>query len=491
MAHPDGQPPPPRSGEAPKYQEIARRFARAIEEGTLAPGERLPSVRRLRADEGASASTVLQALAQLESAGLVEARPRSGFYVKVGGSLPPPRPTAPPAECGTPLDGMSALVADIYHSAGDPSLVHLATATPAPELLPTAALARALAAASRRAAAGGAELAYPPGLRALRRLIAQRAVAAGCSLGEDDLLVTAGATEAIQLALLAVTNRGDTVAVESPCYYGTLLALEALGLRVLEVPCHPETGMDVEALARRLDLHRVAAVLAVPTFSNPLGGSMPDAEKERLVRLLSARAIPLVEDDVYGDLAFGPSRPRPAKAFDLDGTVLYCGSFSKTLAPGYRVGWVAGGRWRERVEVLKFATSIATNTPAQLALVQFLADGGYDRHLRTLRARLERNAARVASAVAASFPAGTRVSRPRGGCFLWVELPPEVDALALHARAREAGVALAPGHVFSAAHVHASCIRFTCGEPWSGRIEGAVRLVGRLAGQLAGAARAG
>ncbi|HZZ84250.1 MAG TPA: PLP-dependent aminotransferase family protein [Anaeromyxobacteraceae bacterium] len=492
MAHPAEQRTAPlreEAAEIPRYQVIARRFAQAIEDGTLAPGERLPSVRRLRTDEGASASTVLQALAQLESSGLVEARPRSGFFVRARSSLPVPRPSAPPEECASPLDGMSALVADLYHSAGDPSLVHLGTATPAPDLLPTAALTRALAAASRRAVAGGVELAYPPGLRALRRLVAQRAVAAGCSLGEDDLLVTAGATEAIQLALLAVTNRGDTVAVESPCYYGTLLVLEALGLRVLEVPCHPETGMDVDELSRRLDLHRVAAVLAVPTFSNPLGSCMPDAAKERLVRLLSAREIPLIEDDVYGDLAFAPARPKPAKAFDQDGTVLYCGSFSKTLAPGFRIGWVAGGRWRERVEVLKFATSIATATPAQQALVQFLADGGYDRHLRTLRARLEQNVARVGAAVAASFPAGTRVSRPRGGCFLWVELPPEVDALALHARAHESGVAIAPGHVFSAGHVHASCIRFSCGEPWSGRVEGAVRLVGRIAGRLAGAQR--
>ncbi|BDG09831.1 aminotransferase-like domain-containing protein [Anaeromyxobacter paludicola] len=478
----------PAASEAqiPRYQAIARRFAQAIREGTLAPGEKLPSVRRLRADEGTSASTVLQALAQLESSGLIEARPRSGYFVRARTSLPVPRPSAPGVEAGTPLDGVSALVADLYHSASDPSLVHLGAATPAPSLLPSAALARALAAATRRSGSGGVELAYPPGLRSLRRLVAQRLVATGCALGEDDLLVTAGATEAIQLALLAVTNRGDTVAVESPCYYGTLLALEALGLRVLEVPCHPETGMDVDELSRRLDLHRVAAVLAVPVFSNPLGSSMPDEAKERLVSLLSARRIPLIEDDVYGDLAFAPSRPRPAKAFDRDGTVLYCGSFSKTLAPGFRIGFVAAGRFKERVEVLKFATSIATATPAQQALVQFLADGGYDRHLRTLRARLEQNVARVGEAVAGSFPAGTRVSRPRGGCFLWVELPPSVDALKLHRRAHDAGVAIAPGHIFSAAHVHASCIRFSCGEPWSERVDVAVRLVGRLAGQLVG-----
>jgi DNA-binding transcriptional MocR family regulator len=284
-----------------------------------------------------------------------------------------------------------------------------------------------------------------------------------------------------------VASRGDTVAVESPTYYGVLLALEALGLRVLEVPCHPDSGIDLDALEGRLEHHRVAAVLAVPSFSNPLGSLMPDLAKQRLVRMLSLRAIPLIEDDVYGDLAFGPARPKPAKAFDEDGTVMYCGSFSKTVAPGLRVGFVAPGRWRERVEVLKFATSSATSTLSQHALVHFLEEGNYDRHLRTLRARLEQNVARVAGAVAASFPAGTRVSRPRGGCFLWVELPSNVDALALHARAHDAGVAIAPGHIFSAAHVHANCIRLSCGEAYSDRIEGAVRLVGRLATRLADA----
>ena len=471
--------------DQPRYASIAGRFMAAIEAGTLAPGERLPSVRRLRAAEGVSASTILQTFAQLESAGLIEARPRSGYFVKVRPRLPMPRLSAPPVRCTSPLDGMSAIIADIFHAAADPDLVHLGTATPSPALLPCRALARAMSAAVHRATFGGVDLVYPPGLRALRRLVAQRAVALGCALSEDDLLVTSGATEAVQLALLAVARQGDAVAVESPAYYGTLLALEAVGLRVLEVPCHPDTGMDVDELARRIEQHRVSAVLAVPTFSNPLGSCMPDEAKERLVRMLSARCIPLIEDDVYGDLSFGPARPRPAKAFDVDGTVIYCGSFSKTLAPGYRVGWMAPGRWKERVEVLKFATSVAAATPAQLALVHFLADGRYDRHLRTLRAVLERNVARIAGAVASSFPDGTRVSRPRGGCFLWVELPEQVDALQLHARSRDAGVAIAPGHLFSPSHVHRNGIRFSCGEPWSERIEAAVRTVGRLARQLA------
>src|SRR5689334_5653379 len=239
-------PPPEKTARIPRYESIARRFAQAIHDGTLAPGERLPSVRRMRVDEGVSASTVLQALAQLEASALIEARPRSGYYVKARSVLPVPRPSMPSAHATASLDGVSALVATIFHAAADPGLVHLATATPSPELLPTRALARAIAAEARRADTSGVGDTYPPGLPALRRLVAQRAVAAGCTIGEDDVVVTGGATEAIALALLAVATRGDTVAVESPAYYGTLLAIEALGLKVMEVPCQPETGMDVD-----------------------------------------------------------------------------------------------------------------------------------------------------------------------------------------------------------------------------------------------------
>jgi DNA-binding transcriptional MocR family regulator len=290
-----------------------------------------------------------------------------------------------------------------------------------------------------------------------------------------------------------VAAPGDTVAVETPAFYGTLQAIEAHGLRVVEVPSLPGTGLDVGELERRLDRGRVAAVVAVPNFSNPLGGLMPDAEKARLVALLSARGVPLVEDDVYGDLAFGDVRPKPAKAWDRDGLVILCGSFSKSLAPGYRVGFVAPGRFRERVERLKFATNVATPTLTQRAVAHFLRTGSYDRHLRTLRARLEDIVARTTCAVAESFPAGTRVSRPRGGCYLWIELPPAVDALELHAAALRAGVAIAPGQIFSATRAHRSCIRLSCGEPWTERTASAVAAVARLASRLheAGGRRGG
>jgi DNA-binding transcriptional MocR family regulator len=474
-----------RESPLPRYEEIARRYAVAIENGTLAPGDRFPSVRRLAAAENASVSTVLSAIAQLETLGLIEARPRSGHYVRVRARPPPPRPTVVPAHAAASQVEVAELVERVYHAARDPSVVNLGHATPDPSLLPTRALGRAIA-ASARGAEGGLRYEMPPGLLALRQEIARRALSWGCDLSADDLVITSGATEAIHLCLLAVAHTGDAVALESPAFYGTLQVMEAMGLKVVEVPCLPDTGMDLDELERRIDRHGVRAVFTVPTFSNPLGSCMPEAARQRLVSIVSRRGIPLIEDDVYGELAFGAVRPRTAKAFDRDGSVMLCGSFSKTLAPGYRIGFAAPGRWRERVELLKFSVNVATTTLVQRAVARFLRGGGYDRHLRGLREQLSRIMARTAAAVADAFPPGTRMSHPRGGCFLWVEMPEAVNALELHARALDAGVSIAPGPLFSPGQGHRNCIRLSCGAPWNERLDAAVRLVGRLASRMAG-----
>lgn len=474
---------------APLYARIANRYAKAIAEGSYAVGDRLPSVRDLCREEGVSPSTAVQALARLEAIGAAEARPRSGFFVRPRMIAPPP--SSPRAAPGATDVTVGALIQEVYRAARDPRVVPLGAGAPSPALLPSRALARATCAAARRARTGGVEYEFPPGLLELRRAIARRTLSLGCDLGPDDLVITVGASEGIHLALLAVTSHGDTIAVETPAFFGTLLTIESLGLRVVEVPSLPGSGLDVSALERTLARERVAAVVAVPNFSNPLGGLMPDGEKARLVALLAARGIPLVEDDVYGDLAFGEGRPRPAKAWDRDGIVIHCGSFSKSLAPGFRVGFVAAGRFHDRVERLKFANNVATPTLPQRAVASFLRSGSYDRHLRALRGRLEEIALRTSAAVAEAFPAGTRVSRPRGGCFLWVELAPEVDALDLHARALRAGIAVAPGPIFSATRSHRSCIRIACCEPWGARTAGAIATLGQLAARQDARARAG
>ena len=459
------------------YEKLSGKLAEAIAIGALRPGDRLPSVRELSTRERVSVSTVLQAYLQLEASGLIEARPQSGHYVRRPRTLPPePSVTRPPA-AATPVT-VASLVAKVYAAARDPRMVPLGTAVPSPELLPWRKLGRIVAEIARDG--GGLVYELPPGSKALRRQLARRSLEWGCALSPDDLVITCGASEAVTLALLAVARRGDTVAIESPAYYGTLQAIEALGLKVVEVPSHPRDGLDLPALERILEARTLAAVLVVPNFSNPLGSLMPDEAKERLVSMLGRREVPLIEDDIYGDLHFGPVRPRTAKSFDTRGLVLHCGSFSKTIAPGFRVGWIAPGRFRERVELLKFAQTVGTPTLQQEAIAEFLATGLYERHLRSLRRAIAAQVRAMSDAVALHFPAGTRVTRPEGGAFIWVELPDGARALDLHARALSEGIAIAPGPIFSARQGLESFVRLSCGYPFSVRVEAAIIALGRM-----------
>jgi DNA-binding transcriptional MocR family regulator len=406
------------------YERLADELSDRVKRGVLKAGDRMPSVRRLSEERGVSVATVLAAYVVLEGRGVVETRPKSGHFVRArrGPEVPVPsvaRRAPSPARVSIAADA-DELVRAMIHARG---LVPLGTAYVASELLPMRKLNTYLAAVAREGGGPGAGYDELRGLLQLRRQLARRAVTWGTFLEEDDFVTTVGATEALSLGLRAVTKPGDVIAVESPAYFGLLRLAETLGLRAIEVPTDPETGMDLDALDDAIRAAPVKAVLASPNFTNPLGARMPDEHKERLVKMLARREIALVEDDVYGDLAFDGTRPRPAKAFDKEGLVLLCGSLSKTLAPGYRVGWIAAGRFQEAVERLKFAHVVAAPSPTQMAIAEFLSEGGYDRHVRKLRRVLAAQSERYREAIAGCFPEGTRVSRPQGGFFVWVELP--------------------------------------------------------------------
>lgn len=463
------------------YEKVASRIEVLIARGTLRPGDRLPSVRGLSRREKVSVATVVEAYRHLEDQGRIEARPQSGHYVR----LPPrglaaePRPprasaTAAPVRFGQRIEGL-------YRAVRDVSIVPLGAATISSELLPADRLNRMLATIAR--SSGGVGIAYdpPPGCPALRREVARRAVEGGCALAAEDLVTTNGAMEAVHLCLAAVTRPGDAVVIESPTYYGMVQLVEAMGLRAIEVPVHPRNGMDLDSLEDVLKRQRVAAVVAIPSFGNPVGACMPDDARERLARMLERAEVPLVEDDVYGDLYFDGGRPRTVKSFDRKGLVMLCSSVTKTIAPGYRVGWAAPGRFLEEVERLKFVHSVASPTLMQMAVAEFLRTGGYDHHLRSLRRRLAVNVQRFADAVAESFPKGTRISQPAGGFVLWVELPDGTSATLLQDRALKRGISIAPGPVFSARERFGNFIRLNCGHPWSGPFDRAIRTLGELA----------
>lgn len=472
----------------PVYQKLASRLEEMIQSRSLRPGDRLPSVRQFSRQQRVSVPTALQALATLETRGLVEARPKSGFYVRprLRDQLRQPVSTDGHASRAVDLAGPDPL-ASLQTNQDSSVKVPLGAALPCPGLLPFKKLGLIVNRVMREL--GPESLAYdmPPGIELLRRELARRSLEWGCALNPEDFIITNGCTEAMSLALRATCPPGSTVAVETPTYFGFVGMLRELGLKALPIPSDSERGADLFALERLLRKNQIAACVLIPNFNNPTGALMPNENKQHLVRMMSERQIPILEDDLYGDLQHQGSRPCCLKAFDNEGCVLLCGSFSKTLAPGYRVGYVAAGRWRDRVMRLKASSSLGCPTLTTHAVAEFLKSGGYDRHLRSLREHFRIQVLRMGEAVARYFPDEIGLSKPQGGFVLWCELPEKVDAIRLFKEAHAAGVSVAPGPLFSPQGAYRNFIRLNCGYPWSVAMEKSVELLGRMVKRQAAA----
>ncbi len=469
-----------------RYEILADDVANLIAGGVLRAGERLPSVRRLAQERRVSISTAVQAFRQLEQRGLVEARPQSGFFVRARTQAMTPATLSATPEIPVLVELNQRLVG-VLEANNQPGIVRLGAALPAPALLPIAALHRRYASVARRfpqllSGASHTDINDPQ----LVRQLVRRSLSWGGPLDAREIIVTNSCTEAMYLCLRAVTQPGDTVAVESPAYYVMLQLLESLGLKALEIPCEPETGISIPALDLATRDGKVAAVLLVANASNPLGSVMPDAGKKKLAQLMAARKIPVIEDDIYGDLCYAAQRPWPIKAFDKTGNVMLCASFSKCLSPALRCGFVAAGKYRAAVGLQKMLVSGGTNPITQRVLAETLEAGAYERHLRTLRRQFQGQVEQMIAAVTRYFPAGTRVARPLGGFVLWVELPAKCDTEKLWRRAIAAGIACVPGDLFSPNGLYRNCLRLNCGNPWSETIENAVRRLGELAAGKAG-----
>ncbi|MBI1290432.1 aminotransferase class I/II-fold pyridoxal phosphate-dependent enzyme [bacterium] len=466
------------------YRQTAEKVAHLIREGTLRAGDRLPSVRELSRDWEISISTVVQAYRLLENQGLIEARPQSGFYVKATLLQRLPEPSViPPTD--SPVDvTKSALHLQIMQDSQDPRLLKLGAAVPDPELLPAAKLNRIMGAIGRRKPHRAVAYEFPPGARELRVAIARRAISHGLDLTPDDLVITTGAHEALVLALRAVTRPGDTVAIESPTFYGLFNVLEALHLRAVEVPTNPREGMSLEALEVILESHRPAAIITIPNFHNPLGFLMSDERKKRLVELAAERHVPLIEDDIYADF-YREERPRCLRTFDRTGGVMTVSSFSKTIAPGYRIGYIAPGKYLREVLQGKLMLNVATATLPQLAIAEFLMEGSYDHHLRGLRRELAQRVDFLSDLTARHFPEGTHITRPAGGFILWAQFPPSVDAYRLYREAIKVGITIMPGPQFSPREdAFRSCVRLNAAFVKPG-CEGRIAELGDLARKVA------
>jgi len=466
-----------------RYQAVEKHIMTMIGSGALGLDDKLPSLRSLSANLRVSISTVNQAYIELEHKGVIESRPRSGFFVRQESRRLPRTETSPtPMNEPRPVT-RSGLIQTVLESVGRADIVPLGVVAPGASLLPLKEMARIMGSVVKNDPWRAMGYAPIPGDPELIRQIAFRSMEHGIPAKPDDPLITAGCMEALYLSLRSICRRGDTVLIQSPTYYCFLQLLETLGLRAIEAPSDPETGVSPKELRRALQTFDISACVLAPNFNNPDSSLTPDDAKKEIVTILARHNIPLVEDDVSSDLYFGTKRPGTYKQFDKKGLVLLCSSFSKTIAPGYRIGWMLPGRFRQKALEIKATTNVSTSAPAQMAIAEYLRQGRMERHLKKLRGTVEKQMDTMQLHLGRHFPEGTRVTHPRGGAVLWMELPKNVDSVELFFQARAKSIGIAPGAIFSTQDKFTNYIRISCGFPWSEQIHEGIRTLGEMASE--------
>jgi DNA-binding transcriptional MocR family regulator len=462
------------------YLDVAERIEKLIEKNVLKIGDKLLSVRALSKEQGISLSTAFQAYYHLESKGLIEARPQSGYYVKFS-----PQHTFDEPSCCKPSDealpvSIDDMINSVYHNLRSDKLLSFSLSSPHVSLLPAAKLKKSVMHVMNQSKDSCLEYEHVQGNGLLRKQIARLSFNWGGAISEEDVVVTAGCMEAISLCLKAITQPGDAVATQSPTFYGIFRAMQNLGLNVVEVPSDPNTGIDLNYLEHAIPKFNIKACVFVGNFNNPTGHCIPDVCKKQLVDMLAKRDIPLIEDDIYGEMFFGKERPKTCKTFDKRGLVLQCGSVSKSLAPGFRIGWALPGKFKDKVIQLKRMHNIATNTLSQAAVAHFLQNGRYELHLRHLRKALHTQSLRYIQAITEYFPEDIRMSRPQGGFTLWIEMNAQADGYRLYKKALKHNIGIAPGQIFSSQGQFQNYFRMSFGIPWSDSVEQGIKTLGDL-----------
>ena len=463
-----------------RFKEIADTIQWHIFNGTLKTGEKLPSLRSIADRFGVSMNTAIRAYYELESKGLAISHPKSGYTVSGYRPKSTLSTTSPQLYC-QPLEETD-LINEVYYNMDDSSVVRFSVGAPDASLLPLARLNKELADASRSVCGNGMRYESTQGNVRLRREVAKSSLTWGGKLTEDDIITTSGVTNAVFLALSALVKAGGVIATESPCYFGILQLANNLGINVLELPTNPDSGIDINSLEKVID--KIDACILISNFNNPLGSLMPEQNKERVVELTSRKNVPLIEDDLYGDIYFGEIRPKPCKYFDRHGNVIWCGSVSKTVAPGYRVGWMAPGKYMDKILRQKHVSSLSQPSITQETIGLFMEKARYENHLRHLRKDLQANCMRFYEAVTRYFPSGSTISTPKGGFMLWVCLPQKKDTTELYRRAIKEGISIAPGRMFTLQHQYNDCLRLSYGMKWNDSINNALRRLGNLANEI-------
>jgi len=471
------------------YLQIANSIARSIKSGALQQNDRLPSLRDLARQRSVSLATATQAYRTLEDSRLIEGRPRSGYFVRARPAVVGEPSTSRPPRTSRLVD-RSSLVDQVMFMAQDKSIVSFGAACPTGALFDEERARRAVSRAVLRHRDLLTHYTLGFGHPVMRHAVARHAVRMGCELDPDRIVVSNGCLESMVLCLRAVTQPGDIVALESPTYFGVLEILEKLHLRALEIPTHPRSGISLDALQFAFETQPIKAMLLVPTLSNPLGACMSIDDRRRLARMVAERDCALIEDVIYNDLAEQDDRRTAIKSFDETGHVMLCDSFSKTIAPGLRMGWCEPGRWFDAVAHLKRTTSGGQTGIIELAMADLLSQPGLESGYRQLRSQLATRVDKARAIICESFPQGTRVTDPPGGSILWVELPKPLDTMALYAACIAESICFMPGQMFTASDRYSNCLRLGVGNRWDDVEHQALRRIGALARELLAAGRA-
>ncbi len=468
------------------YMQVAEGLEKMITDDVLKIGDKLPSVRLLSDEYGISMGTAFQAYYHLEGKGLIESRPKSGYYVRFNQKRFPELPRMIQHEQLSHDVSVKEMIASIYTDIVlyNKKVINLAMAVPDASLLPVAKLNKSVVQVLRNNNDSCIHYEHVQGNIELRKQIAKLSFNWGGKVKPEEVIVTGGCLEAITMCLRAVTQPGDTVAVESPNYFGIFQAIESMGLKVVEISSCFIDGLELDCLEEAIRKFPIKAVVCIPNFNNPLGGCMPDENKKKLVDMITKHNIPLIEDDIYGELYFGKNRPRTCKYYDTKGLVMHCTSLTKSLAPGYRIGWAIPGKFTEQVTQIKRTQNISSPTLTQAAIAHFLQNGRYEYHLKNMRKALHTQCLRYMQAIIDYFPEDTKVSRPHGGFVLWVQLNKKVNGFKLRTEAMKHNISIVPGKIFSASSDNDNCIRISFGKPWDDDADYGLMMLGKLISKL-------
>lgn len=463
------------------YEKVANSISHQITKGVYKASDRLPSVRKLSEDLGVSLFTILQSYAELKNSGLIDSKPGSGYYVRARPTKVLPEPETLTVESAIKNYKNDELVSSIHEAFLLKDVVSFGAGVPSADMLLSKKINRILSKIVRASETAGLLYDFPPGNYKLRNEIVKLSLKWQGNISPEDIIITTGGIEAIVLALKATAKPGDTIITESPTFYMLLQVIKNLGMNVLELPTNPKDGIEIEALKKEIKKHKVSACVLYPTINSPLGSVMPEENRIKTYNLCAKENIPIIECDVWGDLYFNHPRPKPIKALDETGIVLYISSFTKTGAPGYRVGWVCPGRYYKKVKELKYMYSISTPAITQLVIAEYLKSGAYETGLKNLRKTYSMRLSFLSECISKYFPNGTKMTRPQGGAFIWIELPEQVDTVVLRDQALKEKVSIAPGPLFSTTDHFPNFMRLSCACEWEpSKIENAVKELGEL-----------